>query len=92
MATIFLGWTDHVVPVTVEVLALDVDAREFGIGHLDPSRVGGRVELAAHLESGGGRSVGDQIDDYLVAGERPATPVLGDAGEQVMLNLVPRPP
>jgi hypothetical protein len=31
----------------------------------------------------------DQVDDHLVAGQRPAAPVLADVREQAVLDLVP---
>ena len=44
---------------------------------------------AAHREAGVGRGGGDQLDDDLVADQRLAAPVLGDEGEQAVLDLVP---
>ena len=42
-----------------------------------------------HCQSCIGRGGGDQLDDDLMADERLAAPVLGDIGEQSVLDAVP---
>lgn len=84
-----LDWMNDVVPLAMEGFWIDVNELEFGIRYLDSSRIGGPVELTAHLGPGGSGGVGDQVHDHLVAGERLAPPVVGDPGEEVVLHCVP---
>ena len=70
-------------------MALDIDAVHLGIGDLDAGRIGVGVDLALHLEAGVGGGGSDQLDDRLVADERPSAPVLGNEREQPMLDLIP---
>ena len=42
-----------------------------------------------HIEAFAGRRRSDQLDDDLVADQRLAAPVLGDEGEQTVLDPVP---
>jgi hypothetical protein len=53
--------------------------------------VGAGVEFGADGEPGGGAGGADEVDDDLVAGQRPAPPVQGDLGEQPVLDLVKAP-
>src|SRR5674476_863742 len=55
----------------------------------DADRVLAGVQDGAHAQLGRGAGVGDQVDDDLVAGQRPPSPVQGDLGEQPVLDLVP---
>ena len=55
----------------------------------DAGGVGAGVEVGADGEPGRGGGGADQVDDDLVAGQRPAAPVHGDLGEQPVLDLVP---
>jgi len=73
----------------VEFVALEVDGVHLGIGDFDAGGIGIGVDLAAHLEAGIGRGGGDQLDDGLIADQRPASPVLRDEREEAMLDLVP---
>lgn len=45
---------------------------------------------SARITSIGGRGIGDQLDDDLMASEGPASPILGDAAEHPVLDLVPQ--
>jgi hypothetical protein len=45
--------------------------------------------FGADSQAGAGGGGGDRVDDDLVAGQRPPTPVEGDVGEQPVLDLVP---
>jgi hypothetical protein len=68
---------------------LKIEGGHLGIGHLDAFRVGAAVEAALDGEAGAGGGAGDQLDDHLVGQQRLAAPVLGDEGEQPMLDPVP---
>jgi hypothetical protein len=48
-----------------------------------------RIECALNFEPGLGRCRHYELDDRGVVCERPATPVLRDAAEQAVLDLVP---
>ena len=70
--------------------ALRRNSRQFLVADLDPGLVIGRCPSAAlTIRPRAGRRAGDQVDDHLVAHQRPAAPVLGDEAEQPMLDLVP---
>jgi len=56
---------------------------------LDALGVGATVEAALDGEAGAGGGAGDQLDDHLVGQQGLAAPVLGDEGEQPMLDPVP---
>src|SRR6266704_3328267 len=47
------------------------------------------VQLGGDGQPGGCGGGADQLDDGLVAGQRPTAPVAGDLGEQPVLDLVP---
>ena len=66
-----------------------VEARHFGVGDLYALCVGVAIELAANLQTGFGRCVGDQFDDDEEAGEGRRTPALGDVAKYAVLDLVP---
>ena len=74
---------------TVEGVALDVDSGQFGFGDFDTAWIARAIEVAGNGESFAGRGGGDQLDDDLMADERLAAPVLGDVGEQSVLDAVP---
>ena len=84
-----MPWTDGVVPVAMEGIALDVDGGHFGIADLDAFRVNVLVDVAGDGEAGVGRGGADQLDDDLVADERFAAPVLRDVGKEAVLDAVP---
>ena len=54
-----------------------------------PFWIGVGVDAAGDGEAGFGRGGGDQLDDDLMADQRLAAPVLGDEGEQAVLDAVP---
>ena len=70
-------------------MAFDVDGVHLGIGDLDALGIAVGVDVAGDGEAGIGRGGADQLDDDLMADERLAAPVLGDVGEQAMLDPVP---
>jgi hypothetical protein len=47
------------------------------------------VEFAMNGETGASGSGGDQVDDYAIADQRFGAPILGDEGEQTVLDLIP---
>jgi hypothetical protein len=73
----------------MERIATDVEAFHLGIADLDAFLIDPRVERALDLEPGLGRGRRDQLDDGGMIHKRPAAPILGDATEQAMFDLVP---
>ena len=61
----------------------------FVVGGLDSFGVDGVVEFGGDGQAGAGGGTGDQVDDDFVAGQRLATPVHRDLGEQAMFYFVP---
>ncbi len=84
-----MPWTDGVVPVAMEGIALDVDGGHFGIADFDAFWVKVLVDVAGDGEAGGGRGGADQLDDDLVADERFAAPVLRNVGKEAVFDAVP---
>ena len=80
---------ESIVPLAMELVALDGQFREFLVGHFDPRRIVALVELRLDAQSLGGRGVADQVDHDLAADQRSTTPVLGDVAKHPMLDLVP---
>ena len=82
-------WPDRVVPVRVELVAADRQGFDllFGVGQAGGVFAG--VQLGGDGQPGGRGGGGDQLDDGLVAGQRPAAPVAGDLREQPVLDFVP---
>src|SRR5205085_6435586 len=80
---------DRVVPIAMERVAREADASQLLVGDLDPTSVVPAIDLAPYSEPGrrGGRR--DQADDGGVRQQRLASPVLGDEGEEAVLDLVP---
>jgi len=70
-------------------IATDVEAFHLGIADLDAFLIDPCVEDALDFEPGLGRGRRDQLDDGGMVRERPAAPILGDATEQAMFDLVP---
>src|SRR5688500_20279791 len=73
----------------MESMSLEIEGVHVGVGDLNAFRVGICIELAADGEAGFGGGRSDQLDDGLIADERPAAPVLGDEREEAVLDLVP---
>ena len=65
--------SDRIIPFAVEIRTLDVEAGHF----------------RANLQAGFCGRRGDQIDDHAIADQGFGAPILGDEGEQTMLDLVP---
>ena len=73
----------------MECIAADGEALHVGVADLDAFLVDPGVECGLDLEAGLGRCRGNQLNDGSTIGERPTTPVLRDAAEQPMFDLVP---
>ena len=86
---ICFGGVDHVVPISVERIARNVEAVHLLAGDGNSFRLVRAVEFAFHRQAGlrGGRR--DQIDDDAVADQRRGLPVHRDEREQAVLYLVP---
>lgn len=80
---------DGVVPLAVERVVFDVQRFHLGIGDLDTLGVAADVNVASDCEAGIGRGGGDQLNDDLVADQRLAAPILGNVGEEAVLDPVP---
>src|SRR5215211_6613740 len=89
VARVERAWSDGVVPLWVELVALDVEACHLLVANLDPLRIAPRVPHAVHGQPARRRGRGNQIHDGRIADERAASPSLGDVAEQAMLDLVP---
>src|SRR3954453_6351556 len=83
------AWSDGGVPLRVELVALDIEARHLLVANLDPLRIAPRVQHAVHCQPARRRGRGNQIHDGRMADERTASPSLGDVAEQAMLDRVP---
>src|SRR5229473_7018036 len=70
--------------VTTDVEAFHLSVADFDAFFVDPG-----VEDALDFEAGLGRGRRDELDHGGAIRERPAAPVLRDAAEQAMLDLVP---
>ena len=73
----------------MERVAADVEELHLGVADLDAFLVHPCIEGALHFEPGLGRCRCDQLDDGSVVCERAAAPVLRDAAEKAVLDLVP---
>ena len=80
---------DSVVPLAVELGALDVDGGHLRVRDDNAAGVLASVEFAAHRETGFGGGGRDQFDDDPVADERLGAPVLADEGEKPVFDFVP---
>src|SRR5256886_3121429 len=56
---------------------------------LGAERVGAGIALSPYLQPCAGGGGADQVDDHLVVGERPPSPVHGDVTEEPVLDFVP---
>jgi len=80
---------DGTVPFAVEPGRVDVARCHRSVGGSDTLLVGIGVEATGDRQPGRCRGIGDQLHDDLMAGQRLATPIPGDEGEQAMLDEVP---
>ena len=79
----------RVVPVAVEIVGREGDSGQFGLGYLDPFGVVAGVEMGVDLEALVVGSCPDQVDDDLMAGERPAAPVHRHGASEPVFNAIP---
>lgn len=82
-------WPDCVVPVRVEAVAVDRQDFHLLLGEDEAGGVFAGIQLGGDGQPGARGGGADQLDDGLVAGQRPAAPVAGDLREQPVLDLVP---
>ncbi|MDQ1005601.1 hypothetical protein QFZ82_000085 [Streptomyces sp. V4I23] len=78
-----------VVPLAVNLMP---DQRQRGEAVLADRDAGGVVtgiQVGLDAQTSPGAGGGDRLDNDFVAGQRPATPVVGDVGEQPVLDFVP---
>src|SRR5919206_2334452 len=87
--TCLVAWPDRVVPLTVELIADEIERGHLLVRDGDPFGVAVRIELATHAQPRLGRGAADQIDDHLIADQRPGAPVHADEREQAVFDLVP---
>ena len=73
----------------MEGIAANVEALHFGVADLDAFFVGPRIECALDFEAGFGCCSRNQFDHRGMIGEWPGAPILRDAAEQAMLDLIP---
>ena len=73
----------------MEAIGEQLDDGKFLLADLDSFRVLAGVQLALNTKTGFRRGGGDQVDNDFMTHERFAAPVLGDEGEQTMLDFVP---
>ena len=78
-----------IVPLAVEFLVRDVDSLHLLVSDLHAFRIEVAVDLAAYLEASFGCRGPYELDNHLVTDQRLAAPILGDEGEQPVLDLVP---
>lgn len=71
----------------MEVMAGEGDCGQLGLGDLDADRVVAGVELRSDLEALLVGRGADEVDDDLVAGKGPASPVRGDSAPEPVLDL-----
>jgi len=82
-------WRDGVVPLAVEIMGTQSDSLHLLLRDLDLGRVAPCIQTGLDLQARRRRRRGDQLDNDLVAHQRPTTPVHRDVREQPMLDLVP---
>src|ERR1019366_9625766 len=86
---VWWGLAGSYVPVPVELVAADREGVDLLLGVGQPGGVLAGVEFGVDGHAGGRSRGADQLDDRLVAGQRPAAPVPGDLREQPVFYLVP---
>src|SRR6185312_349699 len=79
---------NHIVPIAVEVVALDFQRAQFFGGHLLAGWVSTAIEPGADDEPTAVRRIRDQVDDGLIGAQWSAAPVDGYEREQAVLDLV----
>src|SRR5215472_6814357 len=82
-------WEYRIVPVSMKFVALDSNRSHLLVRNLHTLGVFAGIDFGADKQPGFGRGSGNQIDNYLMADQRFATPVLADEREQSVFNLIP---
>src|SRR5437899_13057291 len=80
---------DHVVPVAVEAVAVNVHGLHLLVRDSATSRVLSAIQTTDDFEAFRGGRAGDQVDDRLVVPQRFTSPVRGNEGEQAVFDLIP---
>src|SRR5215208_4993587 len=88
-STLLLARPDDVVPITMEVVPLDLQLSKFLLRDLLADRVTATIEAGTHDETTVVGRVADEVDHCLVCPQGSAAPVDRDEGEQTVLDLVP---
>src|SRR2546421_4196053 len=73
----------------MELVGDDGDGGQLPVFDLGAERIGAGVALGPYPEPRAGGGGTDQVDDHLVVGEWPASPVHGDVTEEPVLDFVP---
>ena len=73
----------------MELVASDVECGDLGLRDPDALVVDSLVERAFDFEAGPGGGRADQLEHRHAIGQGMSAPVLGDAVEQAVLDLVP---
>jgi hypothetical protein len=73
----------------MECVAFDGELGHFGVADLDALGVSLGVAFAGDCQTRLCWGCGDQRDDSQAAGQRPATPILGDVTVEAVRDLVP---
>ena len=83
------GGGDGVASFAVELEGIELYAFPLGTVRFRDNRVVSWVSFSSNLWSGLRCGVDNQLDDHFVADEWPASPVLSDRAEFLMLDPVP---
>ena len=80
---------NSVVPFSMPNVWLQMHRSELLVRNAATGSVKAFVQIAKHLEPCLGRGCGYQVDDNLMCQQGFSAPILGDEGEESMLNLIP---
>ena len=78
-----------IVPFSMERISREVEAFDFLIGDFDAFGIGASIQLGKDLQSSLCPGCGNQAHHDFETDEWLSTPVLGDAGKEPMLDLIP---
>src|SRR6185437_2088162 len=84
-----MAWRDRVIPLAVEWIVLNIDCAHLRVRDLDSLGVAILVEATLHVETGGRPGGSNKLNDDLVTDQRLTAPILGDKGEEAVLDAVP---
>ena len=80
---------DGVVPLGADVVALEFDAFELGVGDFDFRGVVTGVEIGGDFQAGCGRGAANQGQQFAEGSQRLARPIHRDETEQPMFDPIP---